>query len=483
MTDDISDNNKDEDSLLLLLRDAIVQHLPLNDIKLILSCKYVDINGCVRHGLRPLHYAVFENDLECVRLFVEEYGADVNILDEAGYSPLHLAAKYGFLDIMHILIDHGSLVNFHIAVNNNQTRSLVTPYYDVMTEPLSLCLENNHLECARLLLLAGADVNQQYFLGYEINLLSYENYNSLELILKHGANANALSRSGITPLIKACREGNLGAVTLLCRYGANVNYVTRKFRQRNALVTAIESKRSDIVEQLLAHGGFTNKHPELCNSPLELAIRKDTIEVIRVLIAFGADTNEETNEDVECITPLILACQCSYLRNQYNIVKCLLENDAKPNQSVANNPQHHHQHTPFRTPLVAYIKHAQERRLDMRIIRLLIGYGARISFSRGRDSVLRFLRRFQSNPYLIELLCDAAYCFHPSYIAECRELDEKTKEEIYRRATTPRTLKTILRKQIRAYIFDSPMNIRIDRAIQKLDLPDFLRRYLLFENV
>jgi ankyrin repeat protein len=270
-----------------------------------------------------------------------------------------------------------------------------------MTEPLTLCLENNHIECARLLLCSGADANQHYFLGYEINLLPYENHCSLELILKHGANPNALSRSGITPLIKACREGNIGAVVLLCRYGAIVNYVTRKFRQRNALVTAIDLKRCDIVEQLLTFGAFAHKHPELANSPLELAIRKDDLDIVRLLIgikvvffnriiilffilAFGADTNEETNEDVECITPLILACQCSYLRNQYEMVKCLLENDAQPNKSVSNNPQHHHQHIPYRTPLVAYIKHANERRLDMRIIRLLIGYGAKISFSRGR---------------------------------------------------------------------------------------------------
>ena len=303
MTDDIIKNSTDEDSLLLLLRDAIVQHSSLNDIKLILryffsiriiiassfsfdlSCKYVNINGCVRRGLRPLHYAVFENDFECVRLFIEEYAANVNVLDEAGYSPLHLAAKYGFLDIMHLLIDHGSLVNFHTAADlNTQTRLLVAPYYDVMTEPLTLCLENNHIECARLLLCSGANVNQHYFLGYEINLLPYENYSSLELILKHGANPNALSRSGITPLIKACREGNVGAVVLLCRYGAIVNYVTRKFRQRNALVTAIDSKRCDIVEQLLTFGAFAYKHPELANSPLELAIRKDDLEIVRLLI-------------------------------------------------------------------------------------------------------------------------------------------------------------------------------------------------------
>jgi hypothetical protein len=99
------------------------------------------------------------------------------------------------------------------------------------------------------------------------------------------------------------------------------------------------------------------------------------------------------------------------------------------------------------------------------------------------DSVLRFLRRFQSNPYLIELLCDAAYLFHPSYIAECTELDEKIKIEIYQRAIAPRTLKNIARKQIRTYLFNSSMKIRIDRAVKKLDLPKFLQRYLLFDDV
>jgi hypothetical protein len=83
---------------------------------------------------------------------------------------------------------------------------------------------------------------------------------------------------------------------------------------------------------------------------------------------------------------------------------------------------------------------------------------------------------------LIELLCDAAYFFHPSYIAECTELDLSTKKEIYRRATTPCTLKNIARKQIRTYLFNSPMKMRIDRAVKKLDLPGFLQSYLLFGN-
>jgi hypothetical protein len=83
---------------------------------------------------------------------------------------------------------------------------------------------------------------------------------------------------------------------------------------------------------------------------------------------------------------------------------------------------------------------------------------------------------------LIEVLCDAAYLFHRSYIAECMELDETTKIEIYQRAIKPLTLKNIARKQIRTYLFNSMMKIRIDRAVKKLDLPNFLQRYLLFDD-
>lgn len=84
------------------------------------------------------------------------------------------------------------------------------------------------------------------------------------------------------------------------------------------------------------------------------------------------------------MSPLIIACQSSHLRFQFEMIKCLLENDAEPNQSSSVHSQLEQQYLPYRTPLVTYIKHAHDRRLDLRIVRLLIGYGARVSFSRGR---------------------------------------------------------------------------------------------------
>ena len=162
------------------------------------------------------------------------------------------------------------------------------------------------------------------------------------------------------------------------------------------------------------------------------------------------------------MSPLIIACQSSHLRSQYEMIKCLLENDAEPNQSTTPHHQLEQQYLPYRTPLVTYIKHAHDRRLDLRIVRLLIGYGARVSFSRGRgrnqliifsilffffplDSVLRCLRRFQWNMELIELLCQTSYVFHRNYIDECLELDAKVKDELVRQNRTVRTVKRTIK--------------------------------------
>ena len=124
----------------------------------------MNINQAVRRGLRLLHYAVFENDFDCVRLLIEDYSADINVLDDAGYSPLHLAGKYGFIDIMHLLIDHGSIINFHTETTVHQPCTNINQsYHDVVAEPLSLCLENNHIDCARLLLFFGRQCQSTIF--------------------------------------------------------------------------------------------------------------------------------------------------------------------------------------------------------------------------------------------------------------------------------------------------------------------------------
>lgn len=62
-------------------------------------------------GLRPLHYAVYQKYIDCVNLLLVR-GADIDAMDDIGYTGLHLCAERGYLDLVKLLIDHGARVKF-----------------------------------------------------------------------------------------------------------------------------------------------------------------------------------------------------------------------------------------------------------------------------------------------------------------------------------------------------------------------------------
>lgn len=52
------------------------------------------VNEPVAQGLRPLHYAVWQQHIEAIRLLLVR-GADINAVDDCGYSALHLCSEHG----------------------------------------------------------------------------------------------------------------------------------------------------------------------------------------------------------------------------------------------------------------------------------------------------------------------------------------------------------------------------------------------------
>ncbi|MEM2056872.1 MAG: ankyrin repeat domain-containing protein [Thermoproteota archaeon] len=56
-----------------------------------------------------LHLASRRGHLEMVKLFVE-HGADVNIRNRLGETPIFLACRNNHIDVVHYLIEHGTEV-------------------------------------------------------------------------------------------------------------------------------------------------------------------------------------------------------------------------------------------------------------------------------------------------------------------------------------------------------------------------------------
>lgn len=93
-----------------MLADVITRRFPLSDIELLLRAG-ANADGPVTRGLRPLHYAAYENDVAGAEMLIDA-GANVDAPDDLGYTPLHVAAKHGHVEVARTLLDRGAAVNY-----------------------------------------------------------------------------------------------------------------------------------------------------------------------------------------------------------------------------------------------------------------------------------------------------------------------------------------------------------------------------------
>ena len=164
------------------------------------------VNARGGYKFTPIHVAAFAGHVDILSLLIE-HGADVNGRDDGGDTPLHQASVHARLEAGRFLLDNGADIN---AV------------CDYGFTPLSHAAGLGKVESVRMLLERGAaidipDVDGQTPLHLAVRAASTE---SARLLLDHGADVHGRDKSSWTPSQLGLRLERHTIVGLLSAYGA-----------------------------------------------------------------------------------------------------------------------------------------------------------------------------------------------------------------------------------------------------------------------
>ncbi|XP_028423747.1 ankyrin-3 isoform X10 [Perca flavescens] len=342
-----------------------------------------DTKGKVR--LPALHIAARKDDTKAAALLLQnDHNADVeskmmvNRTTESGFTPLHIAAHYGNINVATLLLNRGAAVDFkarnditplHVASkrgNGNMVRLLLergakidartkdglTPLHcgarsgheqvvemlldrgaPILSKtknglsPLHMATQGDHLNCVQLLLhheVPVDDVTNDYLTALHV-AAHCGHYKVAKVIVDKKANPNAKALNGFTPLHIACKKNRVKVMELLLKHGASIQAVTES--GLTPIHVAAFMGHDNIVHQLIHHGASPNTSNVRGETALHMAARAGQTNVVRYLIQNGARVDAKAKDEQ---TPLHISSRLG----KQDIVNQLLANGACPDATT-----------------------------------------------------------------------------------------------------------------------------------------------------
>jgi ankyrin repeat protein len=221
--------------------------------------------------------------------------------DLHGYTPLHLAAMYGNLEIINLLIPFNPI--------NVQNHLGYTPLHSAVTQ----C----HLDVVELLMKEGADVsitsNDGWSCLHTASQLGYKDM--VKLLIHHGADMNYRNLLGLCAIHLAVSRGHLPIVQYLVKYGVDLDQKPESFSPLH--VSALVG-RMECFEYLVEIGLNIDLQNGQGNTPLHLACFEGEFPIAKLLVENGADMTI-LNYDEECVLDIVKPPMDMFIRESYQL--------------------------------------------------------------------------------------------------------------------------------------------------------------------
>ncbi|KAF5874813.1 putative nb-arc and ankyrin domain protein [Botrytis fragariae] len=267
----------------------------------------------------PLMNAAFYGRKNVVDLLLEN-DAEVNCVDFGNESPLMKAAATGHVNIMSLLLEKGAK-------------------FDCKEEGFALALLSNsrygRKEMVEFLLQSGVDASPRDMMpGYQgwtplIHAASNGNENIVKLLLENGAEINAKSESGCTPLYEAASwgHGHEAVVAILLKQSASTEVENKDNNGLllKAVKIAISEGKLSILKLLLEKTPNINQKGAMGQTPLFWAISSLNEDMVKLLLDKGASIESRSDGGLSPLMHAIL------IGGHLRIVKTLLDRGADIN--------------------------------------------------------------------------------------------------------------------------------------------------------
>jgi ankyrin repeat protein len=284
-----------------------------------LVAERADVNGPEADGATALQWAAHWDDLETADLLIQA-GANVNAANELGVTPLALACENGSAPIVGKLLQAGAKVN--LAPLNGET-------------PLMTCARAGGVDAVKALLAHGADVNAKENVEGQSALMwavAEGHPDVVRVLIEHGADVRARSRT-FGQLIVRDESG----ARLVCPPppGVNAPCVNAETVEKGGSTPLLFAARSGDVESaklLVAAGANVNDEAPDGNSALVIAAYSGHGKLAEFLLDKDANPSADKGG--------YSALHAALLRGDNDLVKSLLAHGANPNTRMTKGTPH-----------------------------------------------------------------------------------------------------------------------------------------------